>query len=250
MTFMRRNDSNSLNPAQGAARMSLNRPMYSVTASELATRLGVSRPRVSQLVADGRLNGCFTGQGRLRRFDPAKAAETLARTLDPAQMLGNGAKTRMRLGDLAQEGQGESRASEKPAEGGKAAPPAGPPAGGHRDGALGGEDADAYTLVRTAKVHEELRRMRRQNEIDAGTLVLAVEVERLVARVLKQELAEVEEMLRTGARAIADVLEVDFKRVRKILLDTWREKRRGRRDALAETAGAAALTPAEKAADF
>ena len=40
-----------------------------VNATTLAQRLGVSKARISQYVAQGTLAGCFTGEGRARRFD-------------------------------------------------------------------------------------------------------------------------------------------------------------------------------------
>jgi hypothetical protein len=105
-------------------------------------------------------------------------------------------------------------------------------------------------MQRKAKLAEEVRRLRRQNELDEGTLVLASEVERQVARVLRQELAEVEEMMRTGARAVADRLGVDFRAVRQILTETWRAKRQDRAGVLTGQAEAGGMTDAERDADI
>lgn len=81
-------------------------------------------------------------------------------------------------------------------------------------------------------------------------MVLASEVERQVARVLRQEIAQVEEALRTGARAVADKLGVDFRTVRQVLMDVWRAQRQTRSVGLSDQAGAATLTEAERDADI
>lgn len=210
-----------------------------LTASELAETLGVSKGRVSQYVSERKLDGCFDGEGRARRFDLAKCAAALGRKLDPGQMMGNGAQTRKALRDLASEG----------------AQAAGPAAGGlsgrsHMDGELPTGDAARYELARTQKAEEEVRRLRRDNELNEGTLVKASEVERQVARIVAQEIAEFETVLRDGARKVADRMGVDFKGVRQALVETWRAHREGRVAALSAEAEAAAMTDAEIAADI
>ena len=47
------------------------------TGSELARIFGVSKQRVHQWVKEGKLNGCYTGEGHFRRFDLGKCAEAL-----------------------------------------------------------------------------------------------------------------------------------------------------------------------------
>ena len=68
--------------------------MTLLNSGDLAKALNVSKGRVSQYVSEGKLAGCFTGDGRARRFDLGKAATALGRQLDPGQMMGNGAGTR------------------------------------------------------------------------------------------------------------------------------------------------------------
>lgn len=206
--------------------------MNEISATDLASALNLSKGRVSQFVSAGKLDGCFHGDGRSRRFDLDKVKVALGRSLDKGQMLGNGAKTRKAIASLDQGGSVED------------APPR------RKDGVLPDRDPDRYELARTQKAEEELRRLRRQNEQDEGTLVLASEVERQVAKVLGQEIAEVETVLREGARAIADQLAVDFKSARKILVDTWRAHRKGRTERLDVSADAADLTDAERSADI
>lgn len=210
--------------------------MNTVNAAQLAGMLNLTPGRISQLAKEGRLDGCYTGDGRSRRYDPALVALKLKGNLDPGQGLGNGASTRRAIGDIL-----ASTPSDAPK------PPKTPP---RTDGSVPDGDDDSYELLRKQKLAEETRRLRRQNELEAGTMVLASEVERQVAKVLRQEIAEVEEMLRTGARAIADRLGVDFRTVRKILTDTWRAQRQKRSEVLGEQAETAALSESERDADI
>ncbi len=197
----------------------------------LARQLGLSKGRISQLVAQGALDGCYEGEGRGRRFDLERVAKALNLRLDPGQMLGNGAKTKAAL-----------RAIE--------APEAAIPAKAPREGGLAPADDDTYQMTRTAKMAEELRRLKRQNELEEGTLVLAAEVERQVAKVLRQEVAEVEDMIREAARAVADRLGVDFRAARQIMVETWRSHRAKRSTALDAAAEDAVMTEAEVAQDI
>lgn len=210
--------------------------MQTVNAAGLAGILNLSKGRISQLAKEGRLDGCYTGDGRSRRYFPQLVASKLKGSLDQAQMLGNGASTRRAIGGILSLED--------------LAPAAAPKVGSRSDGALPSDDADSYEMQRKAKLAEEVRRLRRQNELDEGTLVLAGEVERQVARVLRQELAEIEEMLRTAARAVADRLGVDYRTVRQILIDTWRDKRQDRSTILIEQATTGEMTDAEQDADI
>jgi hypothetical protein len=206
-----------------------------VNGSELARLLGVTKGRVSQLASQGKLEGCYTGDRRDRRYDPDKVAQALRVRLDPGQRLGNGARTQVAISDILARGLESS-----------AVPPVAPP----RDGALNEGDQDSYELHRKAKLTEEVRRLRRQNALEEGTLILASEVERHVTKLLRQELAQIEDMLRTAARSVADRLGVDFRQTRQILIDTWRTQRHGRAEVLAEQADGADLSEEEMAADI
>jgi hypothetical protein len=210
--------------------------MHTLNATELAATLNLSKGRISQLVSDGRLDGCYIGDGRARRFDPDLVARRLKGALDQGQMLGNGASTGRAIASVLAESSAEA--------------PIDRSASGASDGRLSDDDTDGYRMARQAKLAEEVRRIRRQNELDEGTMVLVSEVERQVARVLRQEIAEVEEALRTGARAVADKLGVDFRAVRQILLDVWRKQRHDRSLVLSEQASGAVMTQAEEAADI
>ncbi len=216
---------------------SLNGSMYSVSSSELAQRLNLSKGRISQYVSEGKLDGCFSGDGRARRFDPDLVAKALSRGLDKGQMLGNGLTTRRAIRSMqAEDGAEPALPEQKPTA--------------KRDGRLDDDDVDQMELVKIATANENLRRLRRDNELSDGNYVLASEVERAVARVVAQEVANFETVLREGARAIADQLGVDFKAARKILIDMNREHRKGRTRALEDQAEGAIHTEAEKAADI
>ena len=216
--------------------------MTLVNSSELAKALNVSPGRVSQYVSEGKLAGCYTGDGRARRFDLGKATVALGRTLHPGQMLGNGADTRkaltsLKLGQIDQDEDEEELPKTAAAK--KLPPP--------RDGGpLGSNDPDRYELARTQKAEEETRRLRRMNAEAEGSYVLAAEVERQVARLIAQEIAEFEAVRRNGSRRVADKLGVDFKVVRQVLMEQWRGHRATRTDVLRDQAGAASLSVAEK----
>lgn len=205
--------------------------MASLNATELAQKLGLSKPRISQYVSQGKLDGCFTGEGRSRRFDPAKVARALGRNLDIGQMTGNGLSTRKALRDMA----GEEGAT----------PPAEPQASRQRDGALHPNDPDRLELATITIKEEEARRRRRENAAAEGLWVLAEEVERHTARAIAQEVAQFEAALRDGARAVADELGVDFRAARKLLVDQWRAHRARRAAQLAQQAGEAPMSEAE-----
>ncbi|MCV2870645.1 hypothetical protein OEW28_18690 [Defluviimonas sp. WL0002] len=210
--------------------------MPHLTTTELAAELSVTKGRVSQWVSQGVLEGCYTGAGRARRFDLEKVAESLGRKLDKGQMLGNGLKTRRAIREVT-----AGEAEKKPAEPGKPA---------RKDGPLGEGDPDRMELAKIQIAEENLRKVRRDNEAAEGHYVLASEVERQTRQILAQEIAEVENVLRDGAREIADRLGVDFKSARKILIDRWRDHRRTRTEALQAAADAADLTDAERKADI
>lgn len=216
--------------------------MAQVNTTELAKALDVTKGRISQLVASGQLDGCYTGAGRARRFDLAACAKALNRRLDPGQMMGNGAQTKARLreieagapGDDVPETTGTRKAArEQKSEG----------------GALPLGDPDRYELARIQKAEEEARKLRRQNLEAEGTFVLAAEAQRQIARRIGQEIAEFETMLRDGARRIADTLEVDYREARAVLLQVWRDHRKGRAGALSAEADADNMTDEEKQSD-
>ncbi|WP_026756683.1 hypothetical protein [Sediminimonas qiaohouensis] len=204
-----------------------------LNATELAKEMNLSKGRISQLVRDGRLDGCYSGSGRARRFDLGKAADALGQRLDPAQMLGNGAKTRRSLEDVDLPKQVEPERAPSDAT------------------LLPAKDPTRYELARTQELEEKARRARRQNETEEGNWVLASEVAAETARQIHMEIASIESsVLRTGARRLADELGIDFKAARAILTQVWREYRAHRSEQKAAEADAAPLSEAEHEVDF
>ncbi len=218
--------------------------MGQVSASELADRLSVSKARVSQYVSEGKLAGCFTGDGRQRRFDLAACVHALGRTLDKGQLMGNGAETRRAMAELAS----GTVSTDRPKPPGVPAPEAKPQP--RSDSELEPKDPDRYELARTQKAEEEARRLRRMNAEAEGTYALTSEVARQVAQQMAQEIGEFEAVMRDGARQVADVLGVDFKVVRQILTDRWRAHRATRTAQLAQQAETMGLSPEEQAGDI
>ena len=214
-----------------------------LNTTELAQELGVTKGRISQLVRDGRLNGCYQGDGRQRRFDLQLVAAKLQKKLHPGQMLGNGASTRRRLDQVVQE-DGEDLGSAEPMlpEARSSKPAESSP--------LDERDPDRYELARTQKAEEEARRLRRLNAEAEGRYVLASEVSAQVTRMIGQEVAEFETVLRDAARALADEFDVDFRSARTVLLQTWRKHRGTRAKIMGDSAEAEQPTEDEQQQDI
>ena len=202
--------------------------MADLNATQLANKLDLSKARISQYVSEGKLAGCYTGDGRARRFDLEKVAAALGKRLDLGQMTGNGLATRRALRDLAED---------------DVAPPT---QSRQRDGELDREDPDRLELATIVIKEEEARKRRRDNAKEEGLWVLAEEVERHTARALSKEIGQFETVIRDGARAVADALGVDYRETRKILMDSWRNHRARRSSTLAEQATAARMSETEK----
>jgi phage terminase Nu1 subunit (DNA packaging protein) len=199
--------------------------MPQVSASELATHLDVSKGRVSQWVAEGKLRNTYTGDGKARRFDLDAVRIALGRTLDTAQALGNGRGTLKAIGALPE----SARDDESPAD----------------------DDLKRrYDTARTMRLEEQARAARWDNGQRSGTLVLASEVESATLALIGQEIAQVESFIRRAARALGDQMGLDAKAAQAVMLTIWREYRGDRAAQAALFAGAAKPTAAEKAEDF
>ncbi|EEX09615.1 hypothetical protein SL1157_1659 [Ruegeria lacuscaerulensis ITI-1157] len=205
--------------------------MTGLNATQLAAKLNLSKGRISQLVSDGTFDNCYEGVGRARRFDVKKCIAAY-KGLDPGQRLGNGAKTEQAIARQGLDANDDLL----------------PKGGGAQS--LKSEDDSGYQMARTQKAIEEARRLRRQNAEAEGTYVLASEAALQVKKLLGQEIAEFEGVLRDGARQIADELGVDFKQVRALLLAKWRDHRSRRSQKLSESAATAELSEAEREADI
>jgi hypothetical protein len=211
-----------------------------LSGADLAREMQVSRQRVGQWLSSGKLAGCYSGEGLARRFDLAKVSAALGRELHPGQMMGNGALTRQAIKTLVA----------VPIEDDDDAPLPLTQKAPRDGGQLDGRDPDRYEMARTQKAEEEARRLRRMNAEAEGTYVLAAEVERQVARMLSQEIAEFEAVLRDGSRRVADKLGVDFKATRQILMDQWRQHRATRTTSLESRAVDAEASDDERVGDI
>lgn len=211
--------------------------MAMINSTQLATELGVSKARVSQYVSEGKLAGCYTGEGRSRRFDLAKCAAALGKRLDPGQMMGNGSATKAALSKIQSDDAPRAKPLTEPRR-----------QSGSGAEAITGTDPDRYELARIQKAEEEARKLRRQNAEAEGHYILASEAAQMTTKLIAQEIAEFETaVIRDGSRMVADKLGVDFKTVRQIMVEAWRGHRAGRAEALTAQADAAELTEIEDA---
>ena len=205
------------------------------TLSQIADELKLTKGRISQLVGDGTLQGCYEGDGRQRRFDLVKVADALGRKLDPGQRLGNGARSEAARKALLREAVTEGPAKQA------------------SDTKLDADDPDRYQMARTLEAEARASRLRRQNALEEGTVVLRSAVETEITRALDKEIAGLENAIRDSARALADQLNVDYNSARAILRDTlraYRTQRSGELTKAAEQAGAKGLTAAEHAVEL
>lgn len=206
-----------------------------ITASELAKTLGISRQRVHQLVQAGKLDGCFSGDGSMRRFDLAKSADALGKRLDPGQLMGNGAATKAAIRDLA-----TASLTSLPDE----------PGAPSEARAANSMDPDSYEAVRIQKTKAEARRLSRQNAEAEGHYVLASAAAQATARLVAHEISKFQMALDRGSRIAADKLGLDYKSLRTIMREALRDHRTERSLALEEEAAIAEMTEIEKAEDI
>ncbi|MGR3599181.1 MAG: hypothetical protein ACU0FH_02075 [Heliomarina sp.] len=157
--------------------------------------------------------------------------EALNRKLDPGQMLGNGAGTKKRIVEIADD-EDDGAPKVRPSD------------------ELPLRDPDRYELARIQKVEEEARKLRRANAEAEGSMVLTAAVHRQVAKQIGQEIAEFETVLREAARKVADRLGVDYRSARQIMIETWRDHRGTRQVVLEDQAEAAELSEEEAEANF
>jgi hypothetical protein len=211
-----------------------------VNAKTLADRLGVSKGRVSQLVGEGVLDGCFTGVGLARRFDVAQVAERLNRRLDQAQQLGNGARAAAARAEVLAPTPAAAPTAPTPT----AAPAAPAPSLTVKPA---DEDNDRYRAARAEQAEIDTILKRRRLAEEEGRWVLAEEAASATRRALAAEIAEVEAMLREGARRMADELGVDARAAKVILLSAWRDHRAVRSARAAHIAETVTVTDTEAA---
>jgi hypothetical protein len=196
-----------------------------LTAVELAARLRYSKGRISQLVSAGRLDGCFRGEGRARRFDLAKVAERLAIALDPGQQTGNGLRQLAARADLLA--------------------PAPAPAAPAPDRPRAEDDAARLARARADEAEVKAQQARRQLALDEGRYVLAAEVARAQASAVQRLLAEAERHLLAEVRRLAAEAGADPKAAAAEARRRWRAWRADQARVFGAAADAAAPTDAE-----
>ena len=205
-----------------------------VTATELAERMGVDRSRISHLLREGKLEGTYSGEGRERRFDVARVASALNMRLSLGQQTGNGARAAAARAAIADSDR------------------AGGPPDPDQQRRLADHHARAAAIIAKAKADRaelEVADLRRRQAAQEGRWVLASEVQREVRAAIGSEIAEFEAALRMAARRIADQTGSDFREVKRILAECWREHRARRAEMLQDEAEAAQPSPVEIAAE-
>ena len=190
----------SLNKLNGIMAFTLN-------TTTIAERLGYHKSRISQLVANGTLDGCFEGDGRRRRFDLELVTKRLNGEIHPGQAMGNGSEQAARRRDLLD------------------GVPIAPEVEAKSDGSLPRDDQDRYRLAKLAISEEDLKKRRRENALADGTAVYRREVERNVGKMIGAEVVAFENTLRGMARMIADQFDLDFKSVNSVCKQIARDYR-------------------------
>ena len=181
------------------------------------------------LVAEGKLEGCYAGAGRARRFDSMAAARQLDVKLDRGQAIGHGATAAQARRSLLHLG-GSAEAEPAP----QPAVPVDP-------------DADRYKKARAEIAEADARLRRLKIAAETGRWVLASEVDRAASAALTAELGQMGSMLRDGARAAADRTGAEYREIKAALFEVWRAHCARRRDDLLAQADAAGFSEAERA---
>ena len=81
-------------------------------------------------------------------------------------------------------------------------------------------------------------------------MVLVSEVQHQIGRLMSQEIAEFEAVMREASIVLSDTYGIEARAIRQVLVDEWRKHRAARRDALQDVAQDGQLTDAERAADI
>lgn len=205
--------------------------MTELTASRLAEALQLSKGRISQLVAEGRLEGCYVGEGRARRFDLEKCAEALDRKLDPGQCLGNGAP---------------SAEARREIVGAKGAGTVAGSTAGDDDAPLSNPDMQRYQRARADMAETRAQKDRLALAVEEGRYVLASEVELRMRRAISAEIGEIDGLLKTLATTIAAEHSLDARSVKSVMLAHWRAHRLRRAERAQNASLAADLTAEER----
>lgn len=210
--------------------------LRTASTTELATEFNVTKGRVSQWVAEGKLNGCYEGDGRDRRFDVAKCAAALGMNRDLGQSIGNGMDVTRRIAAINAAGEpGEIDLGELEEN-----PPDDEPQAW----------VDLAAKARVITERERAREALRKSAAAAGRFVLKSEVAAAVSGQISRLIGEIERtFFREVAAALADELGIETAQAKAILQRTWREHRATAASNAMDEAEAAGPSEAEEAVE-
>lgn len=177
--------------------------MLTMTKADFARECGVSQARVSQWITEGKIGPeCLVGEGRSARVNVELAKQQVGLRRDPGQSLGNGIGTRL---------------FDQPT-------PAQPP----RPDFPRNERDDVAQRIQEERLEAEQRKNRiaaRDELVEQGKLVPAVEVRSQLIRVAKQVDEENGAMLADFAAAIASKFGLPSRDVLHLLRGVRNEKK-------------------------
>lgn len=197
-----------------------------ITTTQLADKMNLSKGRISQLVKQGVFDGCFKGEGRARRFDLAKCLNAYGDKTDIRQGTGNAGKTRAAVEGL-QTGMDLEGLDPRDLPGDQRPT----------------SDSASRRLneARAQKAELEVQKLVRIEREEEGAWVRADEVAQVSKRLMSQELAKFEALLKDMARLVADKNALNFKEVRADMMKVFRDARTARAETLREVAEEAAI---------
>ncbi len=176
--------------------------MLTMTKADFARECGVSQARVSQWITEGKIGPeCLVGEGRTAKVNVELAKQQVGLRRDPGQSLGNGIGTRL---------------FDQPAT-----PTATPPA-------FRSDRDDVAQRIQEERLEAEQRKNRiaaREELVEQGRLVPAVEMRAQLIRVAKQVDEENGAMLADFAAAIASKFGLPSRDVLHLLRGVRNEKK-------------------------
>ena len=209
-----------------------------VNAKDLAGELGVTKGRVTQWVSEGKLDGCFEGEGRDRRYDVDKCALALGLRRDVGQSMGNGLEVTRRLAVLNSGAEAEAEVVDLGDI--EINPPENEPE----------KWVDLTVKARAISARENARDAIRKSQKDAGRFVLKTEVAAAVSGQISKIIGEIERsFIREVSGVIADEFQVEASAVKALLAREWRAHREKSAAAAMSEAEAAEHSPAELAVE-
>ncbi len=192
-----------------------------ITTTQLAAKMNLSKGRISQLVKQGVFDGCFTGEGRARRFNLAQCLVAYGDKTDVRQGSGNAEKTHAAVEQIQSgldfEGSGGAglQGGQKP----------------QKDNV-----SQRLNLARARKEEMQAARLEREERVELGAWVRADEAASAARRQMAKEIAIFEGVVKDMARFVADKNALNFKVVRADMMKILRDARTRRAGELEDTA--------------